>query len=82
MLLNKANSDNPGTLPDAGLVYASQNFLSPLYADPGRKWGWQDAAPWHGYPQFILNSNGILDANNKPVHSMNFDTLWTNEFLP
>lgn len=82
MLIDKANQDNPGTLPDAGLVYASQDFLSPRYADPGRKWGWQDKAPWHGYPQFILNSNGILDANNKPVHSMNFDALWTNEFLP
>ena len=82
MLIDTANAANPGTLPDAGLVYASQNFLSPRYADPGRKWGWQDAAPWHGYPQFILNSNGILDANNKPVRSMNFDALWTNEFLP
>lgn len=81
MLIDKANSDNPGTLPDAGLVYASQNFLSSRYADSDRKWGWQDAAPWHGYPQFILDSNGILDANSKPVHSMNFDKLWTNEFL-
>jgi ABC-type nitrate/sulfonate/bicarbonate transport system substrate-binding protein len=82
MLIDKANQDNPGTLPDAGLVNASQDFLSSRYADPGRKWGWQDKAPWHSYPQFILDSNGILDANNKPVHSMNFDALWTNEFLP
>jgi len=82
MLIDRANHDNPGTFPDTGLVYASQAFLSPRYADPGRQWGWQDAAPWHAYPQFILNSNGILDANNKPVHSMNFDALWTDEFLP
>jgi ABC-type nitrate/sulfonate/bicarbonate transport system substrate-binding protein len=82
MLIGKANADNPGTLPDAGLVYASQDFLSPRYADTGRKWGWQDSTPWHGYPQFILNSNGILDANNKPVRTMNFDALWTNKFLP
>ena len=82
MLIDQANHDNPGTLPDVGLVDASQAFLSPRYADAGSKWGWQDAAPWHAYPQFILNSNGILDANNKPVHSMNFNALWTNAFLP
>lgn len=82
MLINKANADNPGTFTDTGLVYASQDYLSPRYADPGRKWGWQDAAPWHNYPQFILDSGGILDASSKPVHSMNFDALWTNKFLP
>ncbi|HET9920581.1 MAG TPA: ABC transporter substrate-binding protein [Ktedonobacteraceae bacterium] len=70
-----------GTFPDTGLVFASQDFLSPRYADPGRKWGLQDAAAWHGYPQFILNSNGVLDANGKPVHKMNFDALYTNQFL-
>jgi ABC-type nitrate/sulfonate/bicarbonate transport system substrate-binding protein len=82
MLITLANAASPGTFPDPGLVFASQAFLSPRYADPGRKWGWQDAAPWQGYPQFILNTGGILDANNKPVYSMNFNALWTNEFLP
>ncbi len=71
-----------GTFPDTGLVFASQDFLSPRYADPGHKWGWQDAAAWHGYPQFMLASNGIQDASGKPVHSMNFDALYTNQFLP
>jgi len=82
MLINGANATSPGTFPDTGLVYASQNFLSARYADPGRQWGWQDAAPWQGYPQFMLNSGGILDANNKPVTYMNFNALWTNQFLP
>jgi ABC-type nitrate/sulfonate/bicarbonate transport system substrate-binding protein len=82
MLIDRANADTPGTFPDTGLVFASQDFLSPRYADPGRKWGLQDAAAWHGYPQFILNSGGVLDASGKPVHSMNFDKLWTNQFLP
>ncbi len=70
-----------GTFPDPGLVMASQQWLSPRYADPGRKWGWQDAADWHGYPQFILNSNGVDDASGKPVHSVNFDALYTNQFF-
>lgn len=81
MLIDVANRMNPGTFPDTGLVFASQDFLSPRYADPGRKWGWQDAAAWQGYPEFILNSGGVLDASGKPVHSMNFDALWTNQFL-
>jgi ABC-type nitrate/sulfonate/bicarbonate transport system substrate-binding protein len=71
-----------GTFPDTGLVFASQDFLSARYADQGHKWGWQDAAAWHGYPQFMLASNGIQDASGKPVHSMNFDALYTNQFLP
>ncbi len=70
-----------GTFPDTGLVVASQQFLSPRYVDPNRKWGWQDAASWHGYPEFMLNSNGILNAAGKPIHSMNFDALYTNQFL-
>jgi len=41
----------------------------------------QDAVAWHGYPQFILNSSGIDDASGKPVHNMNFDALYTNQFL-
>ncbi|MGI9062052.1 MAG: ABC transporter substrate-binding protein [Ktedonobacteraceae bacterium] len=78
MLLDNVAS---GTFPDTGLVQASQDFLSPRYADAGRKWGLQDAAAWHGYPQFILNSGGVDDASGKPVHSLNFDALYTNQFL-
>lgn len=70
-----------GTFPDPGLVFASQDFLSAHYVDSGRTWGWQDAAAWHGYPGFMLHSNAILDANNKPLTSMNFDALYTNAFV-
>jgi ABC-type nitrate/sulfonate/bicarbonate transport system substrate-binding protein len=72
---------NKGVFPDSGLVFASQDYLSPRYTDPGRKWGLQDTAAWHGYPEFMLSSNGILDASGKPVKSMNFDALYTNQFL-
>ncbi len=78
-LLLKGTS--PGTFPDPGLVLASQEYLSPRYADTGRKWGWQDAAAWHGYPQFIIDSGGIDDAAGHPIHSMKFDQLYTNQFL-
>lgn len=70
-----------GTFPDTGLVTASQNFLSQHYADPGHKWGVQDVQAWHGYPSFMLDSGSIVDASGKPIKSMDFDTLYTNQFL-
>ncbi len=71
-----------GTFPDPGLVFASQSYLSPRYADSGRQWGWQDAAAWHGYPGFMLKAGAITDTLGKPIKSLNFDTLYTNNFLP
>ena len=70
-----------GTFPDTGLVLESQQYLSPRYVDTGRKWGMQDAAAWHGYPAFILNSGGVQDASGKTVTSLNFDAMYTNKFL-
>ncbi len=70
-----------GTFPDSGLVLASQDYLSVRYADAGHKWGVQDTAVWHGYPEFILNSGGVQDASGKTVKSLNFDAMYTNKFL-
>ncbi|HEY0757192.1 MAG TPA: ABC transporter substrate-binding protein [Ktedonobacteraceae bacterium] len=75
------NGAPQGTFPDQGLVFASQDFVSGHYVDKGRKWGWQDVTTWHGYPGFMLSNQAILDANNKPLKSMNFDTLYTNQFI-
>lgn len=71
-----------GTFPNPQLVYNSQAFLSPRYVDPNRTWGWQDAPQWQNYPQFMLNTGGIDNAQGKPVTKMNFSALWTDEFLP
>jgi ABC-type nitrate/sulfonate/bicarbonate transport system substrate-binding protein len=73
---------NKGAFPDPGLVFASQDYLSPRYADPGRKWGLQDAAAWHGYPNFMLSAGAVQDAAGKPIKSINFDQLYSNQFLP
>jgi ABC-type nitrate/sulfonate/bicarbonate transport system substrate-binding protein len=78
ILIDRAGASN---FPDSGLVFASQDFLSTHYADAGRRWGMQDAAAWHGYPEFMLHNHAILDANNKPVQTMNFDMLYSNQFL-
>lgn len=69
------------TFPDQGLVLASQQFISPRYADAGRRWGWQDVAAWHTYPEFILAAGGVQDSAGKPVKSLNLDALYTNQFL-
>jgi ABC-type nitrate/sulfonate/bicarbonate transport system substrate-binding protein len=75
------NGAPKGTFPDQGLVLASQQFLSAHYADPGRPWGMQNAAAWHGYPQFMLDTGGIQDASGKAIKSMDFNALYTNDFL-
>jgi hypothetical protein len=41
----------------------------------------QDAAAWQGYPSFMLRNHAILDANNVPITSMNFNALYTNAFV-
>jgi ABC-type nitrate/sulfonate/bicarbonate transport system substrate-binding protein len=73
---------NKGVFPDPGLVFASQDYLSPRYADPGRQWGLQDAAAWHGYPTFMFKAGAIQDAAGKAIKSINYDQLYTNQFLP
>lgn len=75
------NSVQKGTFPDPGLVFDSQVYLSSQYADKGRKWGLQDKKAWHDYPQFMLDSGSITDTAEKPVKTMDFDTLYTNEFI-
>lgn len=79
LLIKGAGASN---FPDQGLVFASQDFLSSHYVDSGRKWGLQDAAAWQGYPGFMLRNHAILNANNQPITSMDFNALYTNQFLP
>jgi ABC-type nitrate/sulfonate/bicarbonate transport system substrate-binding protein len=71
-----------GTFSDTKYVLDSQQYLSPRYADVGRKWGLQDASAWHGYPQFILDKGGVQNAQGKVVKSLDLNALYTNQFLP
>lgn len=70
-----------GTFPDTSFIQDSQAFLSAHYVDQGRTWGLQDKKAWHDYPQFMLDNDGVVDANSKPVHKLDLDSLYTNEFL-
>ncbi len=70
-----------GTLPDKGLVFDSQTYLSSHYADTGRKWGVQDQQAWHDYPKFMLNSGVVTDKAGKPAKILAFNRLFTNQFV-
>lgn len=76
------DSASPGIFPDTQMVYESQRFLSPRYQDKGKAWGVQNADFWHKYPQFMVDKGTVLDAKGKPVKSIDYSSLFTNEFLP
>ncbi len=76
-------SETPkGTLPNAKFIYDSQQILSHEYVDSGKKWGEQSSTAWHAYPQFMLDAGAIKDVSGQPVKTLNFDSLFTNQFLP
>ena len=70
-----------GTFPDEGLVFESQEYLSPRYADEGKKWGVQTKESWRDYPAFMIANKAVFDAEGKPVTAMDFDALYTNELF-
>ncbi len=73
---------NPkGTFPDKELVFKSQDFLSSKYMDQGKPWGLQEKKMWEEYPKFLLNAKAVVDTNGKPVKSIDFGSLYTNEFV-
>ena len=72
-----------GTFDDTGLVYASQNYLSPRYAAGATCWGEQTLAKWTNYPRFMYDHQAILDANSAPITTPpDYAAAFTNTFLP
>ena len=70
-----------GTFPDEGLVFASQAYLSPRYADEGVPWGVQSESSWRWYPAFMLDNEAVFDASGDPVSELDLDALYTNELF-
>ncbi len=72
-----------GTFDDTGLVYASQQYLSPQYSADTSCWGTQTLAKWTNYPRFMFNHQAIQDANGNPITAEpNYAAAFTNQFLP
>src|SRR3989344_4682430 len=71
----------PGTFPDEGLVFDSQEYLSPRYADEGKPWGGPREASGRGYPLFMLSNDAVVDASGNVVKELDLDALYTNELF-
>lgn len=59
---------------DAGLVYASQEWLANEYQAEAVQWGIQTGAVWQAYADFLIDG-GIIE-------SFDGEGAYTNEFLP
>ncbi|MEO7002995.1 MAG: ABC transporter substrate-binding protein [Ktedonobacterales bacterium] len=72
-----------GAFDDTGLVYASQAYLSPRYAQGAACWGQQSLVKWTDYPRFMYTHGAIQDANGNPITTQpNYAAAFTNKFLP
>ncbi|HUS15347.1 MAG TPA: ABC transporter substrate-binding protein [Chloroflexia bacterium] len=75
-------ANTPDTFPDKALVHESAQYLAGQYRAEAPRWGEQQPAQWTGYPQFMVGTGKLEDANHKPVTSLDYATLFTNELLP
>ena len=72
-----------GAFDDNQLVYDSQSYLSPRYAQDAKCWGYQTLEKWTSYPRFMYNHSAILDASGNPLKAEpDYAAAFTNQFLP
>ncbi len=72
-----------GSFDDSGLVYASQAYLSPVYAKGARCWGQQTLTAWTDYPQFMYQTGSLADASGKPLSQPPaYAAAFTDVYLP
>ncbi len=69
-------------LPNEQLVIDSQKYLAGVYATSDKPWGFQDKKMWTDYPDFMLKNKAIIDAEGKPITSLDNKSLYTNKLLP
>lgn len=70
-----------GTFPDADLVIKSQIFLSDIMAKSEYPWGYQEKEMWENYPKFMIENKALTDSQGNPVKEIEFEKLYTNDFL-
>jgi ABC-type nitrate/sulfonate/bicarbonate transport system substrate-binding protein len=72
-----------GSFNGTAFVYASQDYLSPLYATGAKCWGEQSLDKWTNYPRFMYVHGALTDASGNPLTSPpDFAAAFTNQFLP
>ncbi|MBP6880862.1 ABC transporter substrate-binding protein [Candidatus Saccharibacteria bacterium] len=69
-------------LPNEKLVIESQKYLANIYSDSDKPWGFQDKKMWQDYPNFMLKNKAIVNAEGKPITSIDNQSLYTNKLLP
>jgi ABC-type nitrate/sulfonate/bicarbonate transport system substrate-binding protein len=68
---------------DKTFVYASQSYLSPLYAQGAACWGQQTLQKWTDYPRFMYNHGALVDASGNPLKNPpDYGAAFTTQFLP
>ena len=72
----------PGTFPDPSLVRESAAYLAGQYQAEAPRWGEQTLQTWSGYPKFMLETGKLEDANHKPVTTLDYAAMFTNDLLP
>jgi ABC-type nitrate/sulfonate/bicarbonate transport system substrate-binding protein len=60
---------------DAGLILASQKYLSPRYQDDAERWGVQKREVWDNYAGWMYERNLLTE-------QIDADKAFTNDFLP
>ena len=72
----------PDTFPDKALVHESARYLAGQYQAEAPQWGVQTLQAWTGYPKLMLQSGKLEDVNHKPVTSIDYAALFSNDLLP
>ncbi|MBF6591381.1 MAG: ABC transporter substrate-binding protein [Ktedonobacterales bacterium] len=72
-----------GSFQGTSFVYASQDYLSPIYLQGAPCWGEQTLAKWTNYPRFMYTHQALVDANGNPLTGPpDYAAAYTNQFLP
>lgn len=66
---------DPGVLSDGLRYFAKAN----AYAKPGARWGEQTLPMWTGYPKFLLQNAAVKDRAGRPVKTLDYAKLFTND---
>ncbi|HLF71507.1 MAG TPA: ABC transporter substrate-binding protein [Dehalococcoidia bacterium] len=71
-----------GTFPEEEMVKLSTEMLAPVFVASDRHWGFQGAAKWDAYTQWLLKSGTVTDGSDRVLQTLPGGPLFTNDLLP
>lgn len=71
------------TIPDPRVLRDGLNYFvkEKAYTAPGSGWGQQTLKMWTDYPAFLLKAGAIKGTDGKPVKTLEYRKLFTNDLL-